>query len=204
MWCPSWRHHFGILLKSHVPCNIVRHVLDFGGRYEVQLDWKSSQRYRLLRHDNTSQRCDDDTTRCQRHDEVSRWVVLVWAQLKVSTCSSAVRRGSSSSATRVRISPSGDGSAVSFYQQVLRLKAFGPHHIIVDLSKTLLFQLWFYFSQLWSKCGMHSIRSCDWSELKCLISKVQSNEESLREHPAKDERPDSMLQKGTLFCGLLS
>ena len=37
-----------------------------------------------------------------------------------------------------------------------------------------------------------------------LISKVQSNEESLREHPAKDERLDSMLQKGTLFCGLLS
>ena len=96
-------------------------------------------------------------------------------------------------------------SAVSFYQQVLRLKAFGPHHIIiVDLSKSLLFQLWFYFSQLWSKCGMHSIRSCVWSELKCLISKVQSNEERLREHPAKDERLDSMSQKGALFCCLLS
>ena len=200
MWCPSWRHHFGILLKSHVPCNIVRHVLDLGGRYEVQLDWKSSQRYRLLRHDNTSQRCDDDTTGCQRHDEVSRWVVCYWALLKVSTCSSAARRGSSSSATRVKISPSGDTALLAFYQQVSRLKAFGPHHIIVDLSKTLLFQLWFYFSLTWSiKCA-HSY----WIRSKVFISKVQNNEESLREHPAKDERLDSMLQKGTLFCGLLS
>ena len=91
-----------------------------------------------IRHNDvtTTRRGVKDTTKC--HVEL----FVVWALLKVSTCSSAARRGSSSSATRVKISPSGDSSAVSFYQQVLRLKAFGPHHIIiVDLSKTLLFQL---------------------------------------------------------------
>ena len=91
-----------------------------------------------IRHNDvtTTRRSVKDTTKC--HVEL----FVVWALLKVSTCSSAARRGSSSSATRVKISPSGDSSAVSFYQQVARLKAFGPHHIIiVDLSKSLLFQL---------------------------------------------------------------